>query len=178
MDHLLPADFESGAGGNGSGRRQAHPSHRRERLFSHKVTGGEKRDGIVWTKGKKSPILKAVDREAKMAGKNPRTQDFGFRSGKVARSKVSGGSSSMYEAHGQEATIRVYRSMLIGKTDHKIIFDLFSDEAGLFAKKCFAYAALSIAAELHRQHCYRVKFNDDPRHPQIEDLLQEVPCSG
>lgn len=136
------------------------------------------RTDIVWTKGKKSPILKAVDREAKLAGKNPRKLDFGFRSGKVARSKVSGGSSSMYEAHGQEATIRVYRSMLIGKSDHKIIFDLFSDAAGLFVQKCFVYAALSIAADLHRQHCYRVKFNDDPRHPQIVALVEEVPCVG
>jgi hypothetical protein len=136
------------------------------------------RTDIAWTKGKKSPILKAVDREAKLAGKNPRKQDFGFRSGKVGRSKISGGSPSMYEAHGQEATIRVYRSMLIGKTDHKIIFDLFSDDAGLFGQKCFAYAVLSIAAKLHRQHCYRVKFNDDPRHPQIVELLQEVPCAG
>src|SRR5271165_173285 len=44
-DHLFTADFESGAGGDGSGCRQAQPSYCRERLFSHEVTGGEKRDG-------------------------------------------------------------------------------------------------------------------------------------
>jgi hypothetical protein len=44
MDHLLPADFEGGAGGNGNGRRQTQPSHRRERLFSYKLASGEKRN--------------------------------------------------------------------------------------------------------------------------------------
>jgi hypothetical protein len=45
MDHLSAADSESGAGGNGSGRGQTQPRHRRERLFSHKVTCGQERDG-------------------------------------------------------------------------------------------------------------------------------------
>ena len=44
MDHLLSADCESSAGGNGRGRCQTGPSNRRKRLFSHKVTGGKKRN--------------------------------------------------------------------------------------------------------------------------------------
>jgi hypothetical protein len=45
MDHLCPADSESGAGGNRSGSGRTQPSHRRERHFSHKVACGGKRDG-------------------------------------------------------------------------------------------------------------------------------------
>jgi hypothetical protein len=44
-NHLFPAYFERGAGSNGSGRGQTQSSHCREGLFSHKITGGEKRDG-------------------------------------------------------------------------------------------------------------------------------------
>ena len=45
MDHLSATDFESGAGGDGGGRCQTQPQHRRERLFAHKVARGKKRDG-------------------------------------------------------------------------------------------------------------------------------------
>lgn len=41
---------------------------------------------IHWKRGKTSPILNEVDRAAKAAGKNPRRPDFGFRTGKIARS--------------------------------------------------------------------------------------------
>ena len=44
-DHLFSPYFERGAGGNGSDRGQTRSSHCRERLFSNKVTGREKRDG-------------------------------------------------------------------------------------------------------------------------------------
>ena len=40
-DHLIPLDLERSAGGNGSGRRQTQPRHRRERLFSDKIASGE-----------------------------------------------------------------------------------------------------------------------------------------
>jgi len=129
------------------------------------------RTEIHWKKGKKSPILKAVDRAAKEAAKNPRKIDRGFRGGKVARSKVLGGSSSMYVANGQCVTIRVYRSGIIGKTDHKITFDVFDDGVASYVQKCHAYADVAIASQLHRQHCYRVRFN-------AEELIAELACSS
>lgn len=49
------------------------------------------RTELIWKKGKKSPTLKLVDRAAKNAGKSPQSFDRGFRGGKVARSKVTGG---------------------------------------------------------------------------------------
>ena len=134
------------------------------------------RTDIRWSKGKKSPTLKLVDRTAKAAGKSPRNFDRGFRGGKVARSKVIGGSSSLYPANGQVEIIRVYRSAIIRKADHKIIFDVFDTTAGAYAQKCRAYAYPSIAALLHRQHCYRVRFNCDPGYPLVEEIVEELEC--
>ena len=121
---------------------------------------------VLWTKGKKSPILKMVDRAAKEAGKSPLRVDRGFRGGKVGRSKVKGGSSSLFEASGQIATIHVYRSQTIRKEHHRIFFDLFDPDCGQFNRKCRAYVVGALKGDLHRHHCYRVKFNDEPRYPQ------------
>jgi hypothetical protein len=68
---------------------------------------------ITWRKGKKTPILRLVDQTAKNASKNPTKPDRGFRGGNVARSRVQGGSASLYPARGQEEIIRIYRSKLI-----------------------------------------------------------------
>jgi ribonuclease HI len=134
------------------------------------------RTDIVWKKGKKSHTLKMVDRAAKEAGRSPRSFDRGFRGGKVARSKVVGGSASLYAARGKHEIIRIYRSGLIRKTGHKITFDLYDEPSALYSQKCFAYTDAKIASELHRQHCYRVSFNDDPKHPVILSIVEEVDC--
>jgi ribonuclease HI len=132
------------------------------------------RTDIVWKKGKKSPTLKMVDRAAKAAGRSPKNFDRGFRGGKVARSKVVGGSASLYAARGKHEIIRIYRSGLIRKTGHKITFDLYDELSAMYSQKCFAYTDVKIASELHRQHCYRVKFNDDPKHPVILSIIEEM----
>lgn len=136
------------------------------------------RTELIWKKGKKSPTLKFVDRAAKNAGKSPQSFDRGFRGGKVARSKVTGGSSSVYVANGQNETIRIYRSGMIRKTAHKITFDSFDKDTGSYIQKCHAYVCADIAGQLHRQHCYRVRFNRDRRHPMIEELVEELPCAS
>ena len=136
------------------------------------------RTDIVWKKGKQSPTLKMVDRAAKDAGKSPQSVDRGFRGGKVARSNVAGGSASLYIARGRDATIRIYRSALIRKTGHKITFDLYDEPSASYSQKCFAYADAQVASELHRQHCYRVSFNNDPKHPFILSILEEVACGA
>jgi hypothetical protein len=35
-------------------------------------------------------------------------------------------------------------------------------------------ASPNLAAELHRQHGYRVRFNDNPKYPQILEIIEEV----
>jgi ribonuclease HI len=132
------------------------------------------RTEIIWKKGKKTAILKAVDRAAKDAGRLPTKPDRGFRPGKVGRSKIVGGASSLYPAKGQEGVVRIYRSAVIRKTGHKVYFDVFDVLVGEFIEKCNAYASPEIAAELHRGHTYRVSFNADPKYPQITRVIEDL----
>jgi ribonuclease HI len=134
------------------------------------------RTEIVWKKGKKSPTLKMVDRAAKEAGKSPQNVDRGFRGGKVARSKVVGGSASLYAPRGQDEMIRIYRTGLIRKSGHKITFDLYDEPSASYLRKSFAYTDANLASELHRQNCYRVSFNNDPKYPIILRIVEEVTC--
>ena len=136
------------------------------------------RTDIVWKIGKSSSTLKMVDRAAKDAGKSPQSVDRGFRGGKVGRSKVVGGSASLYVARGRDETIRIYRSALIGRTGHKITFDLYDEPSASFSQKCFAYTVAHLASQLHRQHCYRVSFCNDPKHRIILSILEEVACGA
>jgi hypothetical protein len=64
------------------------------------------------------------------------------------------GSASLYPADGGEATIRVYRTALIGKTANKIFFDLLDERTGMLrrlvpasrrceAKECLSTCGLS-----------------------------------
>lgn len=129
------------------------------------------RTEIVWKKGKRTPLLKSVDRAAKEAGKSPSKEDRGFRTGKVARSKVDSGSSSLFPAAGKEETIRIYRSTVVRKNSHKVYFDLFDADAGAFKAKFTAYVSEDLISALHRGHCYHVQFNCDPQHPQIVSIL-------
>lgn len=133
------------------------------------------RTEIVWRKGKTTPILKEVDRHAKRAADQPWNTDRGFREGKIGRSKSGRRSASgLFPARGQDATIRVYRSGMIGKNDHKIYFELYSEEEKRLTDKYRAYASPEIAAALHRTHWYKVQFNDNPSYPTIEAVVQEV----
>lgn len=126
-----------------------------------------------WTPGKKTPILKAIDRAAKDAAKSGRSdKDRGYKPGTVSRSLVKG-SATRFNASGQEAVIRPYRKNVMRKGEIKIRFDL-SDGSGTFVQSCYAYTSPVIASELHRQHLYKVKFNDDPKYPQVIGVLQEI----
>lgn len=131
------------------------------------------RTDIVWRKGKKNPILKAVDRAAKSAGKVPTKVDRGFRPGKIGQSKIKGRASSLYPAKGQEEIIRIYKSALIRKTDNKIYFDLLDKNCGEVAEKHTAYVSAAIMAQMHRGHSYRVTFDSNPRYPQVIEIIEE-----
>ena len=136
------------------------------------------RTDIEWTTGKKTPILKAVDKAAKAAAGRPTKVDRGYRKGKIGRTKDKlGGVAALLPAWGQEATIRIYQSGVVhrGSGENKIKFELFSTERGRFLEKFVAYAAPGIAAELHRQHAYRVRFNASAKYPVIEAVLEEIP---
>ena len=134
---------------------------------------------VLWMKGKKSPILKMVDRAAKAAGKAPSQVDRGFRGGKVGKSKTGGekSSSSLFPASGQIATIHIYRSQMIRKEHHKVSFDVFDPARGRFTQKSRAYVSKTLIGDLHRHHCYRVRFNAEPEYPIIVEVLEEMLCA-
>jgi len=67
-----------------------------------------------------------------------------------------------------------YQSAMIRKTGHKLTFDLYDEFSASYVQKYYSYAEADVAAELHRQHCYRVRFNDDPKHPVILEIVEEI----
>jgi hypothetical protein len=87
---------------------------------------------------------------------------------------LSGGSSSLFPAKGQEQVIRIYRSSLIRKTGHRVHFDAFDEPSGEYREKCRAYSTKALVDELHRGHTYRVKFNADAKNPMIVEILEEL----
>lgn len=127
-----------------------------------------------WTPGKKTTALKQIDKAAKTAAKRGGTDvDRGYRPGSVARSLVPG-AATRFAACGQIAVIRPYRKTVMRKRENKVRFDVFSEETGIYAASCYAFASPLLAAELHRQHGYRVQFNAEPKYPQIVEILEEV----
>lgn len=128
-----------------------------------------------WTLGKQSPVLKRVDKAAKAAAtRGGPDVDRGYKPGTIARSMVQG-AATRFPAKGQSAVIRPYRKNLLGHGEEKIRFDIFSEATQTYVESCFAFATTALAAELHRQHGYRVRFNDNPKYPQILELVEEVP---
>lgn len=121
---------------------------------------------VEWEAGKTRPVLKEVDKLAKLAAKNPSELDFGYSGGQVHRSLVRERSAaSLFPARGQECIVRVYRKEQI-RGEYKISFDLI--ESNLSAGKYCAYADEAYA--LHRSHRYRVRFNSNEKYPRMESF--------
>ena len=132
------------------------------------------RTEIKWAKGKVSAIAKEVDKKAKQSAHNIiKKDDFGYRPGKVYRTKIPKGSASIFSAKGNEEIIRIYRKDLKRK-ECKISFDLYSEKEKNYVSKEFAYASPEIENQLHRSHSYRVKFNNSPKYPIIEKVIDEI----
>lgn len=130
---------------------------------------------IMWYKGKKSPILKQVDRSAKAATLSPTERDHKYRSGKIGRSLTNGARvpTTLYPASGGTAIIRVFLTTM-GRRDEKVRFDLVDEATGECLSKHSASVAPQLAGQLHRGHKYRVRFNAIPQNPIIEEIEAEV----
>ncbi len=85
------------------------------------------------------------------------------------------GAATRFPAKGQLAIIRPYRKNLLGKGEEKVRFDILREESQMYVESCYAFATTALAAELHRQHGYRVRFSDNPNYPQILEIVEEVP---
>ncbi len=157
---------------NQHGEPRENPDLWKQLLSAHTKTGITVH--FEWTLGKKTPVLKRVDRAAKAAATRggPDT-DRGYKPGTIARSMVKG-SAARFPAKGQLAVIRPYRKNILGKGEEKVRFDILSEESQTYVESCYAFATTALAAELHRQHGYRVRFNDNPKYPQILEIIEKV----
>jgi ribonuclease HI len=124
-----------------------------------------------WNLGKKTPVLKRVDRAAKLAAKSGGDIDRGYRPGTISRSMVKG-AAIRFPASGQVASIRPYRKNVMRKGENKIRFDTFDTQG--YLKSCYAFSQPEIAAQLRRQHGYQVQFNDNLEYPQILSIVVEI----
>jgi ribonuclease HI len=81
-----------------------------------------------WTLGKKSEVLKRVDKAAKAAAtRGGPGVDRGYKPGTIARSMVKG-AATRFQASGQTAVIRPYRKNLLGDGEEKVRFDISSED--------------------------------------------------
>ncbi len=130
---------------------------------------------FAWMHDKSSPSLLRVHHDAKAAAKRGGTNiDGGYKPGWITRSKVKG-TATRFKAAGQSTMIRPYRKKKMKNGEWKIRFDLLSDDGRGYAGCCYAYASPELTlGELHSQNGYRVRFNDNPNHPQIVEFLEKV----
>jgi hypothetical protein len=61
------------------------------------------------------------------------------------------------------------RKNFMNTGEEKLRFDTLSEDGLSYIACYYAFATPERAAELHRQHGYRVRFNKDPKYPQILD---------
>ena len=133
---------------------------------------------IGWTHGKKSAVLKEIDKAAKSAAQRGGPNvDRGYSRGAISRSMVKDSAAARFVATGQTAVIRPYRKDVMGRAggENKVRFNVFSEATQTFVGSSYAYATPAMAAELHRQNGYRVQFNNNPQYPQILEILEAVP---
>lgn len=169
---------------NGWRNRHGRPVENKElwrEFLSLRPKAGVRVD-IAWNEGKSTPVLKLVDKLAKGAAKRPlKKKDIGYRPGKVSRHRSADwGAATLFPASGQEVVIRVYAHTVVGKSDCKVKFTLFSEAENTFRQKHVAYVSANDRGEIHRHSCYRVRFNDNTHYPifEILEVVENCPESG
>jgi ribonuclease HI len=130
---------------------------------------------FVWQEGKTTDIGKSVDKLSKAAAKRGGTdRDWGYKPGAYCRSMVTGGIAQPYPAAGQLAVIRPYAKKPVSKDAERLSFNMFNEDARVYESKFYAFTTPLMAFGMHRWHGYRVRFNDNPKHPQILQCIEEV----
>jgi ribonuclease HI len=143
-------------------------------FLSAKAKAGVRID-ISKVQNKSTPLLKRVDKLAKVAAKSHPNVDRGMVVGKIGRAKIKG-PTTMFAAANQVLVIRIVGSKTIGRTrENRFVFEIFDENTGTYLSKHFVYCTPSTGALLHRQRGFRVRMNDRPDYPQILAVLEEVP---
>jgi hypothetical protein len=130
---------------------------------------------FVWEEGKTTEIGTRVHNLAKAAAKRGGIdRDSGYKPGAFCRSMVKGGVALPYRAAGQIAVIRPYAKKPVLKREERISFNMFDEIKQMYESKFYAFTTSLMACDLHRWHGYRVRFNDNPKYPQILECQEEV----
>jgi ribonuclease HI len=134
------------------------------------------RTEFVWEMGKTTDIGKRVDNLAKAAARRGGLgKDGGYNPGAYCRSMVKGGVAVACPVTGQIEVIRPFAKKPLRKVrEERVSFNLFDEVTQTYSFKFYAFTTLQIAFELHRWRGWRVQFNDNPKYPQITDLIGEV----
>lgn len=146
-----------------------------KRFLSLRAKAGTRID-ICKVVNKSTSLLKHVDKLAKAAAKtHPPRVDRGLIVGKIGKAKIRG-TATMYAAAGQTIVIRVVHSKTAGRTpENRFVFEIFDESTQTYISKHHAYCTPEIGARLHRQRGFRVRMNDNPKYPQILEVIEEVP---
>jgi ribonuclease HI len=130
---------------------------------------------IVWEVGKKSPKAKQIHDAAQTAAKRGGIdKDTGYRHGSVSRSMVKGGVAERFPAEGQVLVIRPYVKKSMFKGENRISFNIFDEKSLAYTGKYFAFAPPLLSAELHKGNGHRVRFNSEPKYPQLIERIEGV----
>lgn len=133
----------------------------------------------VWMHDKESAVLLRVHHDAKSAARRGGPHvDSGYTPGWITRSMFRG-SATRFLATGQIAVVRPYRKKRMKNREWKIRFDAVSEDGGSYVASYYAYASPELTLlELHSQNGYRVRFNADPKHPRILEVLEKAELPG
>lgn len=133
------------------------------------------RPEFVWQRGKKTELGKRVDRAAKAAAlRGGLDVDAGYRPGSVTRSMVKGGSAERFQATGQILVVRPYAKKPMGRYGDRISFNIFDEMTQTYTGKFYAFANPALSCELHKGNGHRVRFDSDPRFPQVLERTEGV----
>lgn len=129
---------------------------------------------IIKVVNKSTPLLKFVDKLAKTAAKSHPRKDYGMVVGKIGRAKIKG-NPILFPANNQVIAIRIVRSKAVGPThENRFVIETFDETTQSFVSKYIAYCTPEIGCQLHRQRGFRVQMNDNPKYPQILEVLAEI----
>lgn len=143
-------------------------------LVKARAKAGIKVD-FVWQQGKQSDIGKRVDKLSKAAAQRGGIDsDREYKPGAVARSMIKGGVALPYPANGQTDVVRPYAKKVMVGGENRLSFDRYDEQTKTYTEKFYAFAEAVLSAELHRGNGHRVRFNSDPKYPQILQRIEGV----
>jgi ribonuclease HI len=130
---------------------------------------------ILKVANKSTPLLRRVDKLAKAAAKTPSRRDHNLVVGKLGRAKIKG-QATLFPAANQILVVHIAGSRTVGASgENRFIVEVFEEGTRQYIAKHIAYCTPEIGVQLHRRRGFRVRMNDNPKYPQILEVLEEVP---